>query len=780
MKLIHISLPVFFAVVLGAAPAQRTSVNPRIGIVISKASYRQKWGVVQMSAQGWAGVANLAGIPYDCLFLDEMPDDGGLARYGVLVFTQCGYAENGQAAGLAAALKKYIDRGGSLVIDGPLALYDETGKDRDHAELDRLLGIAYDGFRGGPGNRIKVRENLHYITAPFEAGQYVTQHLAGGLNVVGFASGGRALLVTADEKEAYPFLSAREEGRNRTVLVSDFATWSGAASFFRNEQPQVFYANRLYELLIRALHWAVYGEPNTPFPVPQVSNASLTAIIRLDADASGNLDAQVRTVNYLVDIARESGVVPLYAWVSGAAARAGWPDLAPLGKKIEDVGGEIGTHSRYHRIDGEMTEPRWKEELDGSIRDIEFNMDDTDHPVGKVDLFINPGNTIHMEDYGQLARRFALCMTHGFEQDTPIGYGNCTWYTGAEKDFVVLDDTPSPDYQWFYDPTWSYTTAQITAYEEAVFDHLFRNIGRGVIFDQMWHDYSITTQPQSGKTRFVNPSNIAMYDGLKARFAAGEIYCPTPVELTHKLRAMAQWDYRWSADDEKMAVVLDLSPVRTDTVPFFTGGMGLRIENTGRCIQAVMINGREHWAFSDRTVILPNLVKGRNTLEITLGPDPFRGPHLTYVSKRMPDIRKTAAGLEFTILTKCRARFDVYMEESFVLVNADRQEWNRKGDNLLRGTVDSDRKPVLRKIKNRAFSLCLCTVPVTDFRESGSNITMALGRGKEAGQTVVFRSPNPPRKVSLNSGNLDVVRKGDRCWIALPDFGDQAELRIEL
>jgi hypothetical protein len=61
-------------------------------------------------------------------------------------------------------------------------------------------------------------------------------------------------------------------------------------------------------------------------------------------------------------------------------------------------------------------------------------------------------------------------MTHGFEQDTPVGFGNMTWYTGPHKNLVVLDNTPSPDYQWFYDPTWSYTTAQITSYQEAIRD----------------------------------------------------------------------------------------------------------------------------------------------------------------------------------------------------------------------------------------------------------------------------------------------------------------------
>ncbi len=240
-------------------------------------------------------------------------------------------------------------------------------------------------------------------------------------------------------------------------------------------------------------------------------------------------------------------MVPVYAWVSSAATKAGWQDLAPLGKKIEDVGGEIGTHSRFHRINREMNEQRWKEELDDAIQEIEFNMSDYDYPVGKVEFFINPGNTIYMNDYIQLAKRFSLYLTHGFEQDMPLGYGNLTWYTGPYKNFVILENTPSPDYQWFYDPTWSYTTQQITAYQEAIFDHLYENIGRGVIYNQMWHDYSIISQSQYGKDRIMNENNIAMYDAIKSKFATHDIYCPNTSGLTQKLRSLAQWNYRWKS-----------------------------------------------------------------------------------------------------------------------------------------------------------------------------------------------------------------------------------------
>ncbi len=65
--------------------------NPRAAIVISKTSFNHHWGVVQMSAHGWGGVMNLAGIPYDCFFVEDFSEETDLNKYNCLVFTQCTY-----------------------------------------------------------------------------------------------------------------------------------------------------------------------------------------------------------------------------------------------------------------------------------------------------------------------------------------------------------------------------------------------------------------------------------------------------------------------------------------------------------------------------------------------------------------------------------------------------------------------------------------------------------------------------------------------------------------
>jgi hypothetical protein len=360
----------------------------------------------------------------------------------------------------------------------------------------------------------------------------------------------------------------------------------------------------------------------------------------------------------------------------------------------------------------------------------------------------------------------------------PVGYGNMTWFTGPYKNLVILEDTPSPDYQWFYDPSWSYTTSQITAYQEAIFDHMFDHIGRGIIYDQMWHDYSITSQPQHGKTRIMNKNNLAMYDAIKTKFATRDIYCPTPMELTNKLRAMAQWDYSWESFENRIRITIDLSSVRLDTIPHFIAGMGLNLDNTDQYIQKVTVNNKEYFAFKDRLVILPDLKKGKNTIEVVLGPEQYRQPHLTYISKHFSNIERTGDDLSVTVAAKSKARFHFYAEGDYILLNADEQKNNRNGDHLITGAVNSDRKVVLRKLKREGFSLSHCPIPLSDCRDKGSAITFVLQPADSTSRFILFSSDKDPKTATCNSKIVEIIKNENIYRVNLPDYKDQAELTI--
>ncbi len=774
---------VFGAVLLllcGAAFASPSTFNqPRAAIFLSKTSYHHDWETSQLAGHGWVGIATLAGIPYDTLFVEEMPDDKELSKYSTLVFAQTGLVDDATYALIVVRLSAYLASKHSVILDGPLATKDENEKGRDHHALDDLLGLEYKGSLGGTEYRIRVASNDHYVTRGFEVSEFLTPVLASATNVLQPKSGGPVLLVSTNGQQSLPYLSCVTRGRSRVILVSDFGTSAGAGTFFRNDPPQVAYANQLWNAMIRAVHWATYGDVDVPFPAPQLSNANLTAVVRFDGDNSGDLNYQLKTLHFLTGVAQDTGVVPLYTWVSSFVKKAGWDKLAPLGKGLEDLGGEIGTHSKFHEIDRKMTRDRWREELDGSVEEIEQNMKAQGFPIRKIQSMINPGDTIPMEDYGEVAGRFSFYMTHGLEQSVPLGFGNMTWFTGANKDFVLLENSPHPDYQWFYDPTWSYTTAQITANEEAVFDHMFHNVGRGVIFNEMWHDYSISSAPvDEGKDkRITNVNNFPFYEAMKTKFGTLPIYCPEPQELAQKLRAMSQWNYSWKSTDDSIEMTLDLSSLRRKDTAESLGGMGVRVENTRKFIQSVLIDGRVHAAYDDRLVILPNLApEMRHTITIKLGAQPSRASHLTYVSKMMTGVEVTPAGLAFNVRAKAKARFAVAVPGPAIALNTDWQEWN-SDDGQIKGFVRSDRRVELAKVSISGFYLLRANLPILTMKETPGTLGLRLAAppSSDAPQ-FQLRSEQPLQRATLDGKELKITTIGRTYELELPALTKESEL----
>jgi len=752
--------------------------QPRLAIFLSKTSYHHAWETSQLAGHGWVGIATLAGIPYDTLFVEEMPGDQELSKYSTLVFAQTTLVDDATYSQIVLRLRAYLARNHSVMLDGPLATKDENEKERDHHALDDLLGLEYKGLLGGTEYRIRVTSNDHYVTRELEVSQFVTPVLASATNVLQPRSGGSVLLVSTDGEHSFPYLSCATLESSRVVLVSDFGTSAGAGTFFRNDPPQVAYANELWNALIRAVQWATYGDVDVPFPAPQLSNANLTAVVRFDGDNSGDLNYQLKTLNFLTGVAQDTGVVPLYTWVSSFVKKAGWDKLAPLGKGLENLGGEIGTHSKFHEIDRKMTPDRWREELDGSIAEIEENMRAQGVPIRKIQSMINPGDTIPMEDYGEVAARFSFYMTHGLEQSVPLAFGNMTWFTGANKDFVVLENSPHPDYQWFYDPTWSYTTAQITANEEAIFDHMFHNVGRGVIFNEMWHDYSISSAPvHEGKDkRITNQNNFPFYEAMKTKFGTLPIYCPEPQELAQKLRAMAQWNYSWKASDNSIEMTLDLSSLRLNDTAESLGGMGIRVENTRQFIHSVLIDGRVHPAFDDHLLILPNLTPGKkHSITIKLGAQPTTAPHLTYLSKQMTEAAPTPTGLAFNVKAKSKARFSIAVAQPAIVLNADWQEWDDSNGHI-KGFVRSDRRIELVQVQTSGFHLTRASAPILAVKENPGTTALRLAAPSPEPALIGLRSDQQLRRATLAGQDLKITNIGRTYEVELPPYTKESDL----
>ena len=93
----------FFSVsVLRALPSSR-----RIGIVISQTSVNTEWEIAQMSAFAWTAIANIAGIPYECLLLENMAQVD-LSKYNLLIFGQCRSIHAKDYAASVALINGYL------------------------------------------------------------------------------------------------------------------------------------------------------------------------------------------------------------------------------------------------------------------------------------------------------------------------------------------------------------------------------------------------------------------------------------------------------------------------------------------------------------------------------------------------------------------------------------------------------------------------------------------------------------------------------------------------
>src|SRR4029078_4766577 len=62
--------------------------QPRMAIFLSKTSYHHAWETSQLAGHAWLGIATLAGIPYDTLFVEEMPGHQELLKSSTLVLGQ--------------------------------------------------------------------------------------------------------------------------------------------------------------------------------------------------------------------------------------------------------------------------------------------------------------------------------------------------------------------------------------------------------------------------------------------------------------------------------------------------------------------------------------------------------------------------------------------------------------------------------------------------------------------------------------------------------------------
>lgn len=685
------------AVILLAAAPAAADYQPRVAIVMCEDSYAEDWYASHSSSQALVGLAGLAGVPYRTLTLGELIAETAPA-YSSIWFSSCLFVSQEDINGLVDVLDAHVSAGGSVFLDGPLATFyrDADGMEvyRNMDDTFPFLGVSDNGWHPVAEYRVHTTASAHPVAAaaghPAEA--QLTQGIPYGTETFVPSDdtdpGSDILLelVAPDGTTTYPYLVVTEPGSSaRVAAIGAYGNYVGPAAPFRNQEPSGFYDNQLLPYLIEVILWLV-GPDGEPFVGLQLSHAPMTAVGRLDGDWSETPEATEATFNYLNIVARETGVATVYGIVSSFAESAGWQGFRDTGATLQSLGGSIGSHSRTHinQMSDMLDSDGWAAEVGGSLDEIRDALTDSGFAPDAY-AFINPGNTIQSRDYGEFFADIDLYMTHGFETITPYATGIMGFGLPAGvAPTPVINNTPAPDFQWLYLPEWGYTVQQAAALQAMILDYYQHTVGRGVLYNQMWHDYAISdldAPPNDPDAATIKP----LFDVSRVHFAAERIYAPAVGELVGKMHLAQKVDILGTQAGDMLEVTLDYQSVPAGYREH-TSGMGARLNASDQPIAEVTIDGAPHFAFTETTVLLPPADAASQQLTLRLGDPPGDSVRLTYVSKAFADI--ALEGDELRVWPRdpeLATRFCVAGPDHLVVTGADRFE--RQGGEFC-GSID--------------------------------------------------------------------------------------------
>ena len=130
MGLLKAATLAFFAhlvLTLSPGPA-RATYAPKVAVVLCQQNYNvaSERRRVHSSSQALVGLAGLAGAPDETVLLDEL-----LARpagtFNSIWFSDCSSLSSGTTSTIASYLETHLERGGSVLLDGPIGAYDVPG-----------------------------------------------------------------------------------------------------------------------------------------------------------------------------------------------------------------------------------------------------------------------------------------------------------------------------------------------------------------------------------------------------------------------------------------------------------------------------------------------------------------------------------------------------------------------------------------------------------------------------------------------------------------------------
>lgn len=735
----------------------------RVAVVISHSSYDIRPNEVDPAAKSWTAACNLAGLPYSTLFIEDL-DDSVLAAHNVVVFSQCSYLTQSEYDRVLGFLQALKGKDYGVVVDGPIGLYDQAEDERNVLPINDLLGIVYEGMQPVDGFRLRAADCNHYITSAYTGGAFLSNLLHTQLPVLGLGDGAEVLVSMSDDVTTVPYESVRIQDGLKLAVLGGVSNSACVGASFKNYVPKGFFPSELYPILRKTLQWCVNGDTDKPFPSLLLDNGRMTAFIRVDGDGSQAPASMDLCMTYLEDIARESGVQGVMTYVSAWATRAGWHFYVDHTRRLQELGTCIGTHTVNHRLAGLRTPEAYAQELDGSKKEIRDNHVSRGYDPGEIRYLVNPGNTLEFNHYDEVAPRFDFFMTHGYDQSLPVAYGNLTWFTGG-KQLAMVHDSPSPDYQWFYDTEWSYTTPEVANYENLVLDHMFNTIGNGVIFDAMWHDYGMSkvlvgeprnvTKVIREGTRIINDNNQEYYKTIRNFWNSHDVYCPEAPELVGKMKLLSNASFSWKAEGDVLVADIVFNAEDFAAYSRYVGGMAVGVNNSGRALSAVEIDGRPWYAFSDDKVILPNTGSASVRVTMHFGGEKPAG-RVIYSSKVLENVTNPQGILTASVTSKSMARVKFETDSPAIVLGASKFT-SEQGGRILEGRLMGSGD--IRLVPNPSgVVIHSATLPVKDITVSGGAVKLTVSGNGLHHNSIVVSSEASGRKKVIDIADL----RGDK------------------
>ena len=792
-----LALGIVLVAALGRVEA--AEYRPHVAIVLCEDSYVIDSFTAHSSGQALVGLAGLVGVPYTTVTLSELLTDPS-PTYTSVWFGYCTQLSDWYVNALGNFLGAHIDRGGSVFLDGPLGRYDMAGVYRGMAASLPFLGIDDRGGAAVTGFSIRTTAANHVIAkrAGHAGGSKLAPWVRADMETVApldpDAPGSAVLLelVAPGQTESYPYLAVSEPGNGaRVVAVGAYGTYHAAASPYLHDPPTGFFDNRVMPYLVEALLWAL-GPADQPFVGLQLSHAPMTVIGRLDGDWSGEEEASRRTLDYVVELGKQTGVATVYGIVSGFASDMdNWPVFRTYGPSLETLGGAIASHSHNHpfHMSQELDDAGWTTEVPNSLATIRAALrSDTWTPA--VRAFINPGDTIGLGDYDRVLRDIDLYMTHGFEQLTPYSSGVMSFglaSTGATVPLrPVVNNTPVPDFIWLFTDEYVHTVAEAVAGQEEILDYYQKTVGRGVLYNQMWHDYAISdldTERHDGGSP-IEP----MFDITGQYVATHRVYAPSVTELTGKLYIAHGVALTSQSNGDELVVDLDYTGVAATHLEELAG-MGLRVNASNRPIGSVMVDGMPHHAFTSDTVILPAAKQTSQTVTIHFADAAEPGARLTYISKPFGQVTADSGGAGLQVVLAqpgLTTRFCLAAPRQTVILDAS--SYRRPGDAGASGSDEFCGLVAYEASTSRVIAQPFDTGDrvyiqasdrmITHAEFTGERVVLEIAPGSEG--TIVFEAAVAPGAARFAGEPVAIDTTMDRFVVSIPESKKSASLELDL